>query len=94
MSVSFLLRGDDIELGAAISFTDYSIAPTDLAVALEQRGSDSLWVAEHSHMPVTRRFTHPLGGGGDLPAASRERSAADGARHFKKAVAIFSEPPR
>jgi alkanesulfonate monooxygenase SsuD/methylene tetrahydromethanopterin reductase-like flavin-dependent oxidoreductase (luciferase family) len=33
----------------------------DLAVALEQRGFDSLWVAEHSHMPVTRRFTHPLG---------------------------------
>ena len=32
--------------------------------------------------------------GGDFPAASRERSAADGARHFKKAVAIFSGPPR
>jgi probable F420-dependent oxidoreductase len=37
------------------------MAPTDLAVALEQRGFDSLWVAEHSHMPVKRRFTHPLG---------------------------------
>ena len=37
------------------------MAPTDLAVALEQRGFDSLWVAEHLHMPVTRRFTHPLG---------------------------------
>jgi probable F420-dependent oxidoreductase len=37
------------------------MASTDLAVALEQRGYDSLWVAEHSHMPVTRRFTHPLG---------------------------------
>src|SRR5262249_47799448 len=46
---------------AAIFFTDYSMAPTDLAVALEQRGFDSLWVAEHSHIPVTRRFTHPLG---------------------------------
>ena len=50
-----------MEIGAAIFFTDYSMAPTDLAVALEQRGFDSLWVAEHSHMPVTRRFTHPLG---------------------------------
>src|SRR5213076_866574 len=39
----------------------YSMAPTELAVALEQRDFDSLWVAEHSHMPVTRRFTHPLG---------------------------------
>jgi probable F420-dependent oxidoreductase len=30
-------------------------------VALEQRGFDSLWVAEHSHIPVSRRFTHPQG---------------------------------
>jgi probable F420-dependent oxidoreductase len=50
-----------MEIGAAIFFTNYSMAPTELAVALEQRGFDSLWVAEHSHMPVTRRFTHPLG---------------------------------
>ena len=50
-----------MEIGASIFFTDYSMAPTDLAVALEQRGFDSLWVAEHSHIPVTRRFTHPLG---------------------------------
>src|SRR5712671_5870633 len=50
-----------MEIGAAIFFTDYSMAPTELAVALEQRGFDSLWVAEHSHIPVTRRFTHPLG---------------------------------
>src|SRR5215813_3368964 len=50
-----------MEIGAAIFFTNYSMAPTDLAVALEQRGFDSLWVAEHSHMPVTGRFTHPLG---------------------------------
>src|SRR5438874_5321523 len=50
-----------MEIGASIFFTDYSMGPTELAVALEQRGFDSLWVAEHSHMPVTRRFTHPLG---------------------------------
>jgi probable F420-dependent oxidoreductase len=50
-----------MEIGAAIFFTDYSMAPTDLAMALEERGFDSLWVAEHSHIPVTRRFTHPLG---------------------------------
>jgi probable F420-dependent oxidoreductase len=50
-----------MEIGAAIFFTDYSMAPTGLAVAPEERGFDSLWVAEHSHIPVTRRFTHPLG---------------------------------
>jgi probable F420-dependent oxidoreductase len=32
---------------------------------LEERGFDSLWVAEHSHIPVTRRFSPP-GGGGEL----------------------------
>ena len=50
-----------MEIGASIFFTEYSIAPTELAVALEQRGFHSLWVAEHSHMPVKRRFTHPRG---------------------------------
>src|SRR6202048_4377102 len=52
-----------MDVGAAIFFTDYSITPTELAIALEQRGFDSLWVAEHSHIPVTRRFNVP---GGEL----------------------------
>jgi alkanesulfonate monooxygenase SsuD/methylene tetrahydromethanopterin reductase-like flavin-dependent oxidoreductase (luciferase family) len=50
-----------MQIGAAIFFTDYSMAPADLAAALEERGFDSLWVAEHSHIPVAPRFTHPLG---------------------------------
>jgi probable F420-dependent oxidoreductase len=53
-----------MEIGGAIFFTDYSMAPTELAVALEERGFDSLWVAEHSHIPATRRFNVP--GGGEL----------------------------
>src|ERR1700743_2767038 len=53
-----------MEFGASIFFTDYSISPTELAVALEQRGFDSLWVAEHSHIPVPRRTPPP--GGGEL----------------------------
>src|SRR5712691_3343657 len=48
-----------MHVGASIFFTEYSISPAELAVALEQRGFDSLWVAEHSHIPVTRRFTLP-----------------------------------
>ena len=35
------------------------MSPAELAVALEERGFDSLWVAEHSHIPVNRRFTLP-----------------------------------
>lgn len=53
-----------MEFGASIFFTDYSISPTELAVALEERGFDSLWVAEHSHIPVPRRTPPP--GGGEL----------------------------
>src|ERR1700749_4501008 len=54
-----------MEFGASIFFTDYSISPAELAVALEQRGFDSLWAAEHSHIPVPRRTPPP--GGGELP---------------------------
>src|SRR5258707_14024716 len=50
-----------MDIGAGICFTDYSISPTELGAALEERGFASLWVAEHSHIPVTRRFTHPQG---------------------------------
>jgi probable F420-dependent oxidoreductase len=41
------------------------IHPATLAVELEQRGLDSLWVPEHSHIPASRRTPFP--GGGDLP---------------------------
>ncbi len=53
-----------MEFGASIFFTDYSITPAGLAVALEERGFDSLWAAEHSHIPVPRQTPAP--GGGDL----------------------------
>jgi probable F420-dependent oxidoreductase len=53
-----------MEFGASIFFTDYSIAPAELAMALEERGFDSLWAAEHSHIPTSRRT--PLPGGGEL----------------------------
>src|SRR3954471_13981253 len=53
-----------MEFGASIFFTDYSVTPVDLAVALEERGFDSLWAAEHSHIPVPRKTPAP--GGGEL----------------------------
>src|SRR3954465_13018379 len=54
-----------MQFGASIFFTDYSISPAELALALEERGFDSLWAAEHSHIPVPRRTPAP--GGGELP---------------------------
>ena len=44
-----------MECGASIFFTDYSITPAELAIAMEERGFDSVWAAEHSHIPVPRR---------------------------------------
>jgi probable F420-dependent oxidoreductase len=57
------MEGFAMQFGASIFFTEYSISPAALGPALEERGFDSLWVAEHSHIPVTRRFNVPLGGG-------------------------------
>ena len=45
--------------------TDASITPADLDRACEERSFESLWVAEHSHIPVSRKTPFP--GGGDLP---------------------------
>lgn len=54
-----------MKFGAAIFFTEYSIGPMELARALEERGFESLWAPEHSHIPASRRTPYP--GGGDLP---------------------------
>jgi len=54
-----------MKFGAGIFFTDYSISPVDLARALEERGYESLWTPEHSHIPLSRKSTFPAGG--DLP---------------------------
>ena len=51
--------------GAAIFFTEYSIGPIELARALEERGLESLWAPEHSHIPVSRKTPYP--GGCELP---------------------------
>ena len=54
-----------MKIGAAMFFTDYSMSPGELAVALEERGFDSLWAPEHSHIPLARSASYP--GGGALP---------------------------
>ncbi len=51
--------------GVTMFPTDYSIQPADLAIAVEERGFDSLFFPEHTHIPVSRKTPFP--GGGDLP---------------------------
>jgi probable F420-dependent oxidoreductase len=45
--------------------TDYAIRADELARAAEERGFESLWVPEHTHIPVSRRTPFP--GGSQLP---------------------------
>ncbi|HEX4891688.1 MAG TPA: hypothetical protein VFV47_00255, partial [Hyphomicrobiaceae bacterium] len=54
-----------MHVGVAMFCTDYSIGPAQLAKALEERGFESFWVAEHSHIPLSRASPFPQGG--DLP---------------------------
>jgi probable F420-dependent oxidoreductase len=54
-----------LKSGVSMFFTDYSMAPGALGVALEQRGFESLWAPEHSHIPLSRKSPFPSGG--DLP---------------------------
>ena len=51
-----------MHIGAAMFFTDYSMTPAELATALEERGFESVWAPEHSHIPLTRKS--------ELPAAA------------------------
>ena len=54
-----------VDHGIMMFPTDDAIDPATLAAAVEERGFDSLWFPEHSHIPVSR--TSPYPGGGDLP---------------------------
>jgi probable F420-dependent oxidoreductase len=45
--------------------TDYGIQPAELARALEERGYESVFFCEHTHIPTSRRSPYP--GGGELP---------------------------
>lgn len=55
-----------MDFGIVCFPTDTSIEPQDLAPALEARGFESLFYAEHTHIPTSRRS--PFVGGGELPA--------------------------
>ena len=54
-----------MELGLAILLTDYSIQPAALGASAEERGFESLFLAEHTHIPVSRDTPYP--GGTELP---------------------------
>ena len=57
--------GMTMDIGASMFFTDYSMTPAALGRALEERGFESVWAPEHSHIPTSRRSPWP--GGPELP---------------------------
>ena len=56
-----------MHVGVQMFATDYSMRVDALARAAEERGFESLWLPEHTHIPVSRRSPWPGG-----PALPRE----------------------
>ena len=54
-----------MQFGLTIFPTDYSIGPVELARHAEERGFESLFFPEHTHIPASRRTPYPAGG--ELP---------------------------
>jgi probable F420-dependent oxidoreductase len=54
-----------MELGLAHFLTDYGMQPAELARKTEERGFESLFLPEHTHIPASRDTPYP--GGGELP---------------------------
>jgi probable F420-dependent oxidoreductase len=57
--------GAPVRFGVFIFLTDETIGPVEVARAAEERGFESLFVPEHTHIPVERATPWPSGG--DLP---------------------------
>ena len=55
-----------MQFGVTMFATDVSMPVPDLAVAAEERGFDSVWIPEHTHIPTSRR-TPPPTGDAELP---------------------------
>src|SRR6478752_8751402 len=51
--------------GVTVMLTDKAIGIVTLAKAVDERGLDSVWLPEHTHIPTSRRTPYP--NGGDLP---------------------------
>jgi probable F420-dependent oxidoreductase len=54
-----------VDHGIALFPTGYSIQPAHLARLVEERGFESLWFTEHTHIPTSRETPWP--GGAELP---------------------------
>lgn len=54
-----------MKIGISMFVTDYAIPTGELGQAVEERGFESQWMPEHTHIPTSRWST--WGGGPVLP---------------------------
>src|SRR5687767_8517514 len=50
---------DAMHIGVTSMLTDRTMTPAQFAVAVEERGFESLWLPEHSHIPTSRESPWP-----------------------------------
>src|ERR1700759_2584240 len=60
--VRAISMGANVRIGVLTFVTDEGIGPVELGGGLEERGFESLFLAEHSHIPVDAQTPYPLGG--------------------------------
>ena len=53
------LLSSPLRLGVTLLSADTTIRPDDLARAAEERGFESMWLPEHSHIPISRESPWP-----------------------------------
>ena len=58
-----------MDFGVATFPTDQTVAPDELARMCEERGFESLFFTEHTHIPASRETPYPAGG--ELPEEYR-----------------------
>jgi probable F420-dependent oxidoreductase len=60
-------KGCLLKIGLSTFPTDYSMTPAALALAAEERGFESVFFPDHTHVPV--KLTSPFPDGGEVPIA-------------------------
>ena len=54
-----------MHFGITMIPADFAVSPVRLGVLVEEFGFESVWIGEHSHIPVGRTSAYPSGG--ELP---------------------------
>jgi probable F420-dependent oxidoreductase len=52
-----------MKIGIATILTEFTMRPVEFAQAVEERGFDALFHADHTHVPTSGRYRFPLGDG-------------------------------